>query len=627
MKATAFQTYSITLVTGRSDDFISSGTGDDEHTELVVDDIRLEGSDYFNASISTLNFPDGSTENVSAATVSSGDAAFSVDDIEDLVADLVPLDRFKKKDKLSVTDFSAQLWCEKQLEFTLITGRKRVTPSMTAGTARHERLEREDHDVVEVEVYTREDALGLRLLNTITLLQQLLCRGRARELWVFGIMNGVVVRGIIDELELVDEHGVRVENFGSGSNATIVISDTKTRSVPTEPTEAQKRTSAIQLQLYWWMVNALRHKSVDFTSLIKTYKCDVTASFQAEQLQEYVNLASLIKQFENAFSQLPPVSKDLKIVYECQGKTFSHCQIPYSETTTLYALRDLLDWWQGHRESEAVLHSERWKCRRCDFLDMCLASPLDPREIKTIIEEREKQQVKAQLSPSEEKNVNVEVAPTTLSEASGGTLNVLEPMNTRENGEKSSFFQTVLHSSNSCGRNSCYVSSPPKNGLSPKSVEGFCTTRYQSSNDTLKMSQCGESTLQCSPSELGVRFHTDATDRHHKSLEQRLAHSRKTMTENLFSYPAKESRSDLSILPGLGAKSFKKPSARSSYSSTQVTHYKEPHRQNVRAWEDLAKGQKKLQKTISPRAGDNSLNTPIIGVYDKDNDSKRFRTW
>lgn len=38
---------------------------------------------------------------------------------------------------------------------------------------RHLLLEFHDHEVVEVEVDTREDDLGLRLLNTITLLGQL----------------------------------------------------------------------------------------------------------------------------------------------------------------------------------------------------------------------------------------------------------------------------------------------------------------------------------------------------------------------------------------------------------------------------------------------------------------------
>lgn len=38
---------------------------------------------------------------------------------------------------------------------------------------RHALLELEDHEVVEVEVETKEDELGLRLLNELTLLQQL----------------------------------------------------------------------------------------------------------------------------------------------------------------------------------------------------------------------------------------------------------------------------------------------------------------------------------------------------------------------------------------------------------------------------------------------------------------------
>lgn len=41
-----------------------------------------------------------------------------------------------KRNKLSVTDLSAQLWCEKQLEYTLITGYRKETEAMRAGTER-----------------------------------------------------------------------------------------------------------------------------------------------------------------------------------------------------------------------------------------------------------------------------------------------------------------------------------------------------------------------------------------------------------------------------------------------------------------------------------------------------------
>lgn len=144
---------------------------------------------------------------------------------------LPPIQRYKKKNKLSVTDFSAQLWCEQQLEFTLTTGRKRETEAMKSGTARHEALERADHDIVDVEVETREENLALRLLNGINLLDLLYEKGKSREVWVFGIFEDVLVRGVIDELSLVRTPDGRRE---------LLLSDTKTRRQESEPSPAQK---------------------------------------------------------------------------------------------------------------------------------------------------------------------------------------------------------------------------------------------------------------------------------------------------------------------------------------------------------------------------------------------------
>ena len=113
---------------------------------------------------------------------------------------------------------------------------------MTRGIARHDQLENADHQVVDIEVETREDFLGFRLLNTVRLLAQvLLPTGKAREIWVCMQYRGVLLRGIIDEVSLIKD-------------ATL-ISDTKTRQKPTEPSAAQKVSSGMQLKM--WVFSAL----------------------------------------------------------------------------------------------------------------------------------------------------------------------------------------------------------------------------------------------------------------------------------------------------------------------------------------------------------------------------------
>eukprot|EP00914_Ancora_sagittata_P012400 GHVO01023867.1.p1 GENE.GHVO01023867.1~~GHVO01023867.1.p1 ORF type:complete len:196 (+),score=25.30 GHVO01023867.1:137-724(+) len=154
------------------------------------------------------------------------------------IEDIPPVYKYKKG-KIGVTDFSAQVWCELQLSLTLSTGRRRrETEAMKKGTARHEVLESADHEVVHVEVETDEEYMALQMLSSIALLRHMYDTGRAREIWVCGVLpHGVGVRGIIDELSIKDDR--------------VIICDTKTRGSKTEPSNPQKRSTAIQLQIVY----------------------------------------------------------------------------------------------------------------------------------------------------------------------------------------------------------------------------------------------------------------------------------------------------------------------------------------------------------------------------------------
>lgn len=60
----------------------------------------------------------------------------------------------------------------------------------------------EVHDLTDVEIRTREDAVGVRLLNLRNSAVQLCTQGIAREIPVFGELGGLRLSGIIDELSL-----------------------------------------------------------------------------------------------------------------------------------------------------------------------------------------------------------------------------------------------------------------------------------------------------------------------------------------------------------------------------------------------------------------------------------------
>ncbi|CRH01338.1 exonuclease V, mitochondrial, putative [Plasmodium relictum] len=314
--------------------------------------------------------------------ITNSDYEELINDIEDLLEEQqineteklykeskTPNEKFNKKNKLSITDLSAQLWCEQQLELVLTTGRRRETEAMRLGIERHEVLEKADHLIVDVEVNTREESLGYRLLNTITLLGQLFEYKKAREVWVFGIIRNYVLRGIIDEL--------RIEYDNISKREYLIISDTKTRKEKKEPSLAQKRTSAIQVQTYCLILQQLRNGKADFKKLFEIYECDPQFEFTAVDLKKYKNLENLSKEVNKLFIKLPKIKEEMEIVYEHQGKEFARNLIPYFYHSTIYTINFLLDYWEGKRSSEVVEISDKWKCKFCDFVKNCVRCPLD----------------------------------------------------------------------------------------------------------------------------------------------------------------------------------------------------------------------------------------------------------
>ncbi|KAF7597524.1 hypothetical protein BBP40_000002 [Aspergillus hancockii] len=114
-----------------------------------------------------------------------------------------PIERFRKPPNkaFSVTDLISPAWCELQYWYTLTKfGRKRRTPAMKQGSTIHKTLEDEIYNTVQVEITTKEDALALRIWNIIQGLRTLRDFGITRELEIWGLADGELVNGVIDQL-------------------------------------------------------------------------------------------------------------------------------------------------------------------------------------------------------------------------------------------------------------------------------------------------------------------------------------------------------------------------------------------------------------------------------------------
>lgn len=233
-----------------------------------------------------------------------------------------PLERFRTKPKkpLSVTDLVSPSWCELQYWYTLTKhGRKRRTPAMRQGSAVHKTLEDQVHKTVAVDIQTKEDAWGLRIWNIMQGLKTLRETGMTRELEVWGILDGQVVNGIIDELSYIcpdreleeasgpkqvapntltpdqttltdffkqqsgnakDSHGV-VKNLSSLLKKTsrIYITDVKTRGVKSIPNGASFRPTLMQLFIYHRLLSDLATNRTDPAIFFDRYSLDPDRPF------------------------------------------------------------------------------------------------------------------------------------------------------------------------------------------------------------------------------------------------------------------------------------------------------------------------------------------------------------
>ncbi|CAD6584099.1 MAG: hypothetical protein ASARMPRED_001595 [Alectoria sarmentosa] len=233
-----------------------------------------------------------------------------------------PLERFRTKPKkaLSVTDLISPSWCELQYWFTLTKhGKKRSTPAMKQGSAVHKVLEDQVHRTVAVDTESKEEAWGLRIWNVIQGLKGLRDTGMTRELEIWGVVDGLVVNGVIDELsytcpepELEEAEENRniakkipaadqrtitdflgpssLESNGTGvlnklhsslpgKISKLYITDVKTRATKSIPKAPSFRPTMMQLMLYHLILSDLATNKVNADVIFDRYELKAGVSF------------------------------------------------------------------------------------------------------------------------------------------------------------------------------------------------------------------------------------------------------------------------------------------------------------------------------------------------------------
>ncbi|KAF9733124.1 hypothetical protein PMIN06_004671 [Paraphaeosphaeria minitans] len=236
-----------------------------------------------------------------------------------------PLERFRTKPKkpLSVTDLVSPAWCELQYSYTLSKfGRKPRTEAMKTGSKIHQALEDEVHINIPVETVSKEDRFGLKIWNAIQGLRCLRERGLTRELEIWGVVEGQVVNGVIDELsftcpDLDTERNLEPPNAKQSSgtlplgqrsieqafrkagggkldppevpasawrgavenDGQVYIADVKTRGARSLPKGASLRPTWMQLMLYRKLLESLSLNHVDAETIFSRYGLAPLESF------------------------------------------------------------------------------------------------------------------------------------------------------------------------------------------------------------------------------------------------------------------------------------------------------------------------------------------------------------
>lgn len=258
-----------------------------------------------------------------------------------------PLERFRTKPKkaLSVTDLISPSWCELQYWYTLTKhGRKRQTPAMRQGSRVHKTLEDQVHTTVEVDVLSKEDAWGLRIWNIIQGLKTLRDTGMTREIEVWGVVDGLVVNGVLDELSYIcpdreleevtakstqdtpPADQTSITNFldqgNSNSNdlgviknlrdmikktSRIYLTDVKTRGAKSIPKGASFRPTLMQLMLYHRLLSDLATNKVDASVIFDRYDLDSAAPFSDSFIAQIGNLNEVFYEASTDPEHVPDV--------------------------------------------------------------------------------------------------------------------------------------------------------------------------------------------------------------------------------------------------------------------------------------------------------------------------------
>ncbi|MGC8622352.1 MAG: PD-(D/E)XK nuclease family protein [Candidatus Micrarchaeia archaeon] len=266
------------------------------------------------------------------------------------------------KSVIRATDIAAQFWCEKQMELGYMYGRKE-SPEMRSGSEAHKEIETIVNIPLKLKPESYADSFYKNLYAGYLAFSTLKERGIAREISIYGSINGFKIAGKLDEIRL--EEG------------KIAVYEDKTKGSDKEPTAAQISSHAVQVQLYVKMLKDIKSGAYSLENFARSYYIEnlkVTPNF-TKQLEDakismrYYTIMEAAKMYFGEILKAPEISDiaHLRYTFTPTGKVIKISDVKYEEQEFSKKIGYAFEYWRGEREAKPVEESEKWKCNYCQF--------------------------------------------------------------------------------------------------------------------------------------------------------------------------------------------------------------------------------------------------------------------
>lgn len=281
------------------------------------------------------------------------------------------MNRFRKYKPagVPVSYLANQLWCEMQLDLKLTSDIKpEITEEIIIGKEKHRELEEELVDVIDVKPRTFEDFIFLEFSKDLQNIRYLKKEAIVREIPVLGELNGILIKGVVDEIRMM--------------NGSIMVCENKTRRKHRMPSKSQLKCNKFQVMIYWRLLRDLIDGKFSYDDFSKHYNLNpdnITVEFLSE-FNEKVNsdfptndLNELIKIVFKQFTELPSVSGKLSIKYIHQSTNdeIGEKKFIFDIFNFKKNMDHVSEYWIGKRDAIPVGEGNKWKCTFCDFASAC----------------------------------------------------------------------------------------------------------------------------------------------------------------------------------------------------------------------------------------------------------------